>query len=166
MTRSTAPEAATVVDAGDAAEVAAPVASGDEILEALTSALRDWVRRQAVAEERLTSFAFREGQAAIDVPAPTSWGPLAMHSLAVACDPATIRFLQAVQGDGRTIDSLASAGVLGLDRDDRVALAARIGTLAADGLVGRELESDRVTATPLAEAILALVDNIERRLGS
>ena len=149
-----------------APDVGAPVASGDELLEAFASALRSWVGRQAVAEERLTSFAFREGQAAIDVPAPTSFGPLAMQILAAACDPATIRFLHAVRGDGRTIESLAPAGMLGLDAGDRVALAARVGALAAAGLVGRELESDRVTATPLGEAVLDLIGDIERRVGS
>jgi hypothetical protein len=114
----------------------------------------------------LTSFAFGEGQVAIDVPAPTSWGPLAIQILAAACDPTTIRFLRAARGDGRTIESLASAGMLALDPGDRVALAARVGALAAAGLVGRELESDRVTSTPLGEAVLALLDDIERRARS
>ena len=149
-----------------APDVGAPVASGDELLEALASALRAWVGRQAVAEERLTSFAFREGQAAIEVPAATSFGALATQILAAACDPATIRFLRAVRGDGRTIESLAPAGMLGLDPGDRVAVAARVGALAAAGLVGRELESDRVTATPLGEAVLDLIGDIERRVGS
>ena len=146
-----------------APDVGAPVASGDELLEAFASALRSWVRRQAVAEERLTSFAFREGQAAIEVPTPTSFGPLATQILAAACDPATIRFLRAVRGDGRTIESLAPAGMLGLDPGDRVAVAARVGALAAAGLVGRELESDRVTATPLGEAVLDLIGDIAGR---
>lgn len=149
-----------------ASDVAAPIVSGDELLEALASALKAWVGRQAVAEERLTSFAFREGQAAIGVPAPTSFGPLATQILAIACDPGTIRFLHAVSGDGRTIESLAPAGMLGLDPGDRVALAARVGALAAAGLVGRELESDRVAATPLGQAVLHLVDDIERRARS
>jgi hypothetical protein len=56
--------------------------------------------------------------------------------------------------------------MLGLDPGDRVALAARVGALAAAGLVGRELESDRVTATPLGEAVLDLIDDIERRASS
>lgn len=148
------------------AEVATLEASGDELIEALASALRVWVGRQTLAEERLTSFAFREGQVAITVPAPTSFGPLAMQTLGTACDPATIRFLQAVRGDGQTIESLAAAGMLGLDPGDRVALAARVGALAATGLVGRELETDRLTATPLGEAVLALIDDIERRVRS
>lgn len=149
-----------------ASEVAASATPGDELLDALASALRAWVGRQAVAEERLTSFAFREGQAAIDVPAPTSFAPLAMQILVAACDPTTIRFLQAVRGDGRTIESLAPAGMLGLDPGDRVALAARVGALAAIGLVGRELESDRVAATPLGGAVIDLIDDIERRVSS
>jgi hypothetical protein len=147
-----------------ASKIAALGTSGDDLLEALASALRAWVGRQAVAEERLTAFAFREGQAAIDLPAPTSLGQLTMQIFAAACDPTTIRFLHAVRGDGRTIESLAPAGMLGLDPADRVALAARVGALAAVGLVGRELESDRVTATPLGEAILALIDDIVRRV--
>jgi hypothetical protein len=89
-----------------------------------------------------------------------------MQVLAAACDPTTIRFLHTVRGDGRTIESLAPAGMLGLDPGDRVALAARVGALAAAGLVGRELESDRVTATPLGEAVLDLIDDIERRASS
>lgn len=142
------------------------VASADALLDGLGSALKAWVGRQAVSEERLTSFAFREGQAAVEVPTPTSFGPLAMQILATVLDPATMGFLRAVRGDGQSIGSLAAAGMLGLDPGDRVALAARIGVLSANGLVGRELESDRVTATPLGEAVLALIDDIERRAGS
>ena len=41
------------------AEVATLEASGDELIEALASALRVWVGRQTLAEERLTSFAAR-----------------------------------------------------------------------------------------------------------
>jgi hypothetical protein len=149
-----------------AADGAAPVESGDEILGALASALAAWIARQAAAEERLTSFAFREGQSEIAVPLPTSVGPLTMHVLATACDPSTVRFLRDVRGAGLTIGSLASAGVLGLDPGDRVALAARVAALAASGLVGRELVSDQVTATPLGEAILDLIDDIERRIAT
>lgn len=151
---------------GATTDIVFPAGPGDELLDAFAAALRAWVGRQAAAEERLTSFAFREGQAAIDLPTPTSWSPLAMHVLAAASDSVTIRFLRAVRGDGRTVESLAPAGMLGLDAGDRVALAARIGVLAATGLVGRELESDRVTATPLGEAALDLIDDIERRARS
>jgi hypothetical protein len=145
---------------------APPIAAADELLAALAAALRAWIGRQVAAEERLTAFAFREGQPEMDVPQPTSIGFLAMHALAVACEPSTARFLRDVRGSGRTIGSLAPDGALGVDPDDRVALAARVGALAAAGLVGRELESDRISATPLAEAILDLLDDLERRMGA
>lgn len=159
MSPDTRPDGATT-------DVASPPAPGDELLDAFAAALRAWVGRQAAVEERLTSFAFREGQATIDLPTPTSWSPLAMQVLAAASDAVTLHFLRAVRGDGRTVESLAPAGMLGLDAGDRVALAARIGVLSANGLVGRELESDRVTATPLGEAALDLIDDIERRARS
>ena len=55
--------------------------------EAFEAALHAWLARQAVAEERLTSFAFREGQPAVDVPAPTSHAALGTWILATIEDP-------------------------------------------------------------------------------
>lgn len=147
-----------------AVDIVPRVASGDEILDTFASALWAWIVRQAAAEERLTSFAFREGQHEVDVPAPSSVGQLAMHVLSVACDPSTGRFLRDVRGAGHTLGSLAPSGALGLDAGDRVALAARVGTLAASGLISRELESDRIATTPLGDAILDLIDDIGRRV--
>lgn len=147
------------------ADHATLLAPGDGKLAALASALEAWIVRQAAAEERLTAFAFREDQAEVVVPRPTSGGTVARYVLAVACEPSTYDFLRDVRGAGLTIGSLAAAGPLGVDPGDRVALATRVGILAAAGLVGRELESDRITATPLAEAILDLLEDVERRIG-
>jgi len=52
--------------------------------------------------------------------------------------------------------ALVADGVLGLEAGDRVALAARVGVLAAAGLVGRDLEGDRVFLTELGEAALGV----------
>ena len=49
---------------------------------------------------------------------------------------------------------------------DRLVAADRVGRLASAGLVGRELESDRVALTPLGEALLDLVADLERRVGA
>ena len=123
---------------------------------ALDAALAAWLSRQAAAEERLTSFAFREGQPAIELPAPTSQAAIRAWIVATAADPEVAAFLRLVEGDGRPMAALVADGVLGLEAGDRVALAARVGVLAAAGLVGRDLEGDRVLLTELGEAALGV----------
>ncbi len=119
-------------------------------------ALAAWLARQAAAEERLTSFAFREGQPEVDLPTPTSQDTLGRWLLAVVAEADTASFLAGLGADGRAVAELAGGGSFGLRSGDRVALAARIGVLTASGLVSRELESDRVCVTELGRAALAL----------
>jgi hypothetical protein len=120
------------------------------------AALAAWLSRQASAEERLTSFAFREGLPAIELKAPTSQAALRAWIVATVADPGIAAFLRLVAGDGRPFADLAAGGALGLEPGDRVALAARVGVLAASGLVARDLEGDRVVLTELGRAAIAL----------
>ncbi|OGO53367.1 MAG: hypothetical protein A2V84_08005 [Chloroflexi bacterium RBG_16_70_13] len=120
------------------------------------AALTAWLARQAAAEERLTAFAFREGQPAIKLPAPTSQTALRAWIVATVADPEVAAFLEGLGDEGRTMAELAAEGPLGLEPGDRVALAARVGVLAAAGVVARDLEFDRVALTGLGRAALAL----------
>lgn len=122
----------------------------------LDAALAGWLSRQAAAEERLTAFAFHEGQPAIAVPAPTSLAAVRSWLLATVADHQVSACLRGIGDDGRQVAELAAGGVLGLEPGDRVALAARLGVLAASGLIARDLEADRVTLTALGRAALAL----------
>lgn len=126
--------------------------------QAFDSALDAWLARQEAAEERLTSFAFREGQPPVSIPESSSHKALRRWILGVVADPEVAALLRALGESGRLTADLTAEGVLGMQPGDRVALAARIGVLAAGGLVTRELESDRITVTELASAALALAD--------
>jgi hypothetical protein len=122
--------------------------------DALDGALGAWLARQAAAEERLTSFAFREGEPAPELAPPTSHDAMRRWILRTISEPEVAGLLRLLGPDGRPLAELATLGVLGLRPHDRVALAARIGVLAAAGLVARDLERDRVVATPLGLAAL------------
>jgi hypothetical protein len=123
---------------------------------AFEAALIAWLARQAAAEERLTSFAFREDLPSVDVPSPSSHAALRAWILATVADPLVAAFLERVADEGRPMADLARDGEFGLEPGDRVALAARVGVLAAGGLVARDLEGDRVTLTELGRSALAL----------
>jgi hypothetical protein len=133
--------------------------------EALDGALGAWLARQAAAEERLTSFAFREGEPAPGLPPPTSQDAIRDWILRTVDEPDVAHLLGVLGPDGRQIDELVTLGVLGIRPHDRVALAARIGVLAAAGLVARDLERDRVVATPLGLAALDAVVGAGRDSG-
>lgn len=126
--------------------------------QAFETALSGWLARQAAAEERLTSFAFREAQPAVSIEPPTSHEAIRDWILGVVADPKVGAALRGLGDSGRSMADLSAEGLLGLHPGDRVALAARIGVLAAGGLVTRELESDRVAITELGKAALALAD--------
>jgi hypothetical protein len=124
--------------------------------EAFDAALAGWLSRQAVTEERLTSFAFREEQPGVSIPSPSSQAALRRWIVGTVADPEIAALLRLLEADGQPTADLAAAGVLGLRPGDRVALAARVGVLAANGLVARDLEADRVTLTALGRAALGL----------
>lgn len=129
--------------------------------EALDAALAAWLARQAAAEERLTAFAFREGQPVVDVPSPTSQAALRDWIVATVADPPVSAFLRLLGADGRAMAELVAEGAFGLEPGDRVALAARLGVLAASGLIARDLEEDRVAVTALGRAALGLAAALE-----
>jgi hypothetical protein len=124
--------------------------------EAFDAALAGWLARQAAAEERLTAFAFREGQPIVDVPSPTSQAALRGWIMTTVADPEVSAFLRLVEDDARPTAELAAGRSFGLEPGDRVALAARLGVLAASGLIARDLEEDRVSLTALGRAALGL----------
>ena len=84
------------------------------------------------------------------------------RTLREAGEPGTLALLERIGPDGRRLAELAD-GPPG--STDRSALADRVGRLSQAGLLGRELETDRVTLTPLGEALLALADELARRAG-
>jgi len=129
--------------------------------EAVDAALVGWLSRLAVAEERLTSFAFREGLPDIDVPAPSSHVALRGWIMATVSDPAVSAFLRLLGADGRPMAELVAAGAFGLEPGDRVALAARLGVLAASGIIARDLEEDRVAVTALGRAAVGRTEASE-----
>jgi hypothetical protein len=131
------------------------------VIGALAAGLGTWIAQAMRAEDRLATFAFREGGPPVDVPAPTSLRYFIGRLLGAAGDPATLRLLEATRSGGVPLDELLSRDDLGVERGDRVALAERIADAAAGGLVGRELEADRVACTPLGTALLDLVEALE-----
>lgn len=141
---------------GHPTSAAAGTATLGDASEAFDAALATWLSRQAVVEERLTSFAFREGLPPVEVPVPSSHAALRRWIVAMVADRDVAVFLHRIDGDGRATAELAAAGAFGLEPGDRIALAARVGVLAASGLVSRDLEGDRVTLTQLGRTALAL----------
>ncbi len=123
--------------------------------EEFAAAVVRWLDHQAVSETRLTSFAFREGQADIEVPASTSQSGIGRWILEIVAEPGVATFLGALDGPATPMRDLVNAGAFGLTPRDRAAVAARIGALASCGLVSRELETDRVALTELGHAALA-----------
>jgi hypothetical protein len=146
----------------------APADAGDAVLERLAAAVRTRVRARHEAEMRLASFAFDERPASDR----SSWNPLAdeatvdwryfvLRALGAVGDADTVRVLDALRGEGSPFEELM--GVIDPAAGDRLAAGDRVGDLASAGLVGRDLESDRVTLMPLGEALLDLVAELERR---
>ena len=121
-----------------------------------------WLNRQADNEARLTSFAFREGQADIEVPPSTSHREVGRWILGIVAEPGVAATLGALDGRAAPMRDLVEAGAFGLDPGDRAAVAARIGVLTSSGLVSRELESDRVTLTELGRAALVVAEGTAR----
>jgi hypothetical protein len=72
-----------------------------------------------------------------------------------------VRILDALRGDGLPLEMLT--GTIEPAVPDRLVAADRVGALASAGLVGRDLESDRVALTPLGAALLDLVAELEHR---
>ncbi len=144
------------------------VDAADDLLDRLATAVRARVRARQAAELRLGSFVFREGPEGAR-PAPTAvpdaasvdWRFFVLRALAVVGDPDAVRFLEAVRSDGLPLDDLMS--VVEPQIADRLVAGDLVGGLASAGLVGRDLESDRVSLLPLGEAILDLVAELERR---
>ncbi len=151
---------APAADAPDAAQTDA------EVLDALAAGLRGWIDRITAAETRLADFAFREDGPTIDLAATTSHRYFIGRILGAAADPAVLRLLEAVRGDGASLAELARRGDLGPEPGDRIALGERIADAAAAGLVARELDGDRVASTPLGSAVVDLVEALEARLRS
>lgn len=126
---------------------------------------RGLARRMAqvrTAEERLASFAWKEGGPAHGEPGvvsdATSWVARVLH---VATEGDNHRLLHLITGDGDpTLGSLA--GALGRGRTE---VADRVSALTQAGLVARDLESDRVGLTELGGGVVELVSDVAGRVG-
>jgi len=136
------------------------------LVGALSAGLGAWIAQAMRAEDRLATFAFREGGPRVDLPAPTSLRFFIGRLLGAAGDPATLRLLEATRDGAVPMAELLRRDDLGVERGDRVALAERIADAASGGLVGRELEGDRVACTPLGTALLDLVEALEAGVSS
>ena len=66
--------------------------------DAFDAALAAWLTRQATAEERLTSFAFRENLPIVEVPPASSQVALRGWIMATVADPQVASFLDAGRG--------------------------------------------------------------------
>lgn len=155
--------------------------AADELLDRLAAAIAARVRRRRTADERLGAFAFHEEpstgepgeiaavarsatSAAEPGSTPVDWRYFVVSALGVLADPELLRILEAIPPDGRPFGELV--GLVEPAVPDRVAAADRVGRLAAAGLVGRDLESDRVSLLPLGEVLLELVADVVRRARS
>lgn len=147
------------------------IASSDALLDRLATALRTRVDAQRTAETRLASFVFTEqptnGRADVRpeaADAAIDWRYYVLRALRVIAEPDSVRLLDNVRGEGQPFDALVR--LFEPTARDRLAVGDRVGRLAAVGLVGRELASDRVSLTPLGEALLDLLADLERRAGA
>lgn len=145
-----------------------PRAASRDVVGQLAAALWDRVESQRRADDRLASFAFSEGPATGRTESPVGqpdvvvdWPYFVLRAFRVLSEPATLPVLDAVRGDGRSLDELV--GLVGSGTGDRLAAVDRVGGLASAGLAIRELETDRVRLTPLGEALLDLVAEVARR---
>jgi hypothetical protein len=134
------------------------------LLDALAGGLRRRVTERGLAERRLADFVFREGSpdpGEGTTPSPADWRHFVGRTLAAAGEPGTIELLERLSGGDRPIAELAGRWEAG--GGGRLASVDWIGGLASAGLVGRDLETDRVGLTDLGAAVLALVREWERR---
>ena len=142
---------------------------GDDLVGQVAASLRARVDAQRLAEDRLASFAFSEEPVTRrpaaprdEVEASVDWSYFALRAMRVLSEPTTVTILERLRGEGRLLDELVGLDP-GTGMTDRLSAGDRIGGLASAGLAARELESDRVTLTPLGEALLELVAEIARR---
>ncbi len=136
----------------------------EPLLDALARGLRRRVTERGRAERRLADFVFREGSSDPGegtTPSPADWRHFVARTLAAAGEPGTIDLLERLSAGDLPIDELSGPRTAG--GGDRLATIDRIGGLASAGLVGRDLETDRVGLTDLGAAVLALVREWERR---
>jgi hypothetical protein len=138
----------------------------ETVIEALAVGIRTSIRQATLAEDRLTAFAFHETGPDHRLPPVSSRRYFVGRVLGMAGDPATVRLLELARGGGVAMGELVERADLGIEPGDRVALAERIASAAACGLLGRELEGDRVACTPLGSALLDLVNALEARLAA
>ena len=138
--------------------------ASDALLDALAGGLRRRVTERGLAERRLADFVFREGSpdaAAGTTPSPADWRHFVGRTLAAAGEPGTIELLERLSSGDRPIAELTGRREAG--GGGRLASVDWIGGLASAGLIGRDLETDRVGLTDLGAAVLALVREWERR---
>jgi hypothetical protein len=139
------------------------VTAADSLLAGLADGLRRWVAQRGQAEERLADFVFREGPGDPARPAlgEADWRYFLSRTLAAAGEPGTLDLLESLSSGEETLQTLVRDHPAGLGGG--LATVDRIGSLAAAGLAGRDLETGRVGLTGLGSALLAFAQEWERR---
>lgn len=141
--------------------------TADALLDRLAEAVRIRVAGRRAAESRLAAFAFVEtkvadpGSLSAGSDDPGDLGHFVRSALGALGDPDAVRILEALRSDDQPLAVLME--VIEPAVRDRLVAIDRISSLASAGLVGRDLESDRVALTPLGEALLDLVADLKRR---
>jgi len=133
------------------------------IVEALASGLAAHVRDVERAEAQRAAFAFDERPRPTVSRSGRDGRHHAAAALAAATDPIAIRLLAALDDGPLPLGDLVDVVS---ERSDGIATAEVVNSLAAAGLVSRELTADHVRLTPLGEAIVDLVEELARRLES
>lgn len=140
----------------------------DDVVGRLATALRGRVETARQSEARLAAFAFTERPAVHSARSPTEpqetsadWEYFVASAFRAAGDPTTLRTLQVLRGGPGRLDDLA--GFVGSETLGRLAISDWVGGLASAGLVSRELESNRVSLTPLGASLVDLVAETGRR---
>lgn len=139
------------------------VPTADDLLDAVALALRDRVADLARADAARVAFVFGDGRgparAAGDLEG-AAWASHLSRALHLATSPATLDLLRDLGAGDRTIADMTDTTSPG---GDRLATGAWVGDLAAAGLVGRDLETDRVARAPLGTAVVELLDALAQR---
>jgi len=127
----------------------------------IAAGVRARAAQLATAEERLTAFAWREDSGDTRRPEPWTWtdaSSLVVRALRTALEDDTWRVLGALARDGD-----ATLGMVAERLEvPRLAAVDRVGAWTQAGLVGRDLETDRVGVTDLGRGIVELVELLVR----
>lgn len=130
--------------------------NGERVIKAVAEGLRRRALELEQAEDRLARFAFSEAATGEAPDRHPSWRYFVVRALEVAGDRDDITLLERLvhQGDASLAEVSEWLGV------DRLATVDRVSRLTHGGCVVRDLEHDRIGATPLARGLVDLVSTL------